>query len=60
MAGTVIDYNNPGSTDNIITKEFNKTTEDCWETGIFNSDCECSMCDHKYECSGSNIDENDD
>ena len=31
----------------------------CYETGIFNDRCDCSTCEHKYECSGSDDDEED-
>ena len=24
----------------------------CWQTGNYLSDCDCEMCDHKYECTG--------
>lgn len=24
----------------------------CWETGEYTDDCICDFCDHKYECSG--------
>lgn len=26
--------------------------ENCWLSGIFNSECCCEDCPHKYECSG--------
>ena len=35
-----------------------KTDNDiCWETGRYNDRCNCSACDHKYECSGSDSDD---
>lgn len=37
-------------------KEFD---EQCYETGVYNDNCDCELCEHKYECSGSNIDEED-
>ena len=27
-------------------------TEKCWQTGVFNSECDCEECSHKDECSG--------
>lgn len=27
-------------------------TEKCWQTGVFNSECDCEECSHKNECSG--------
>lgn len=33
-------------------------TEHCWSTGEFSDDCICEFCDHKFECSG--YDEDDD
>ena len=27
-------------------------TEQCWETGEYKDDCDCEMCDHRFECSG--------
>lgn len=39
----------------------NKTTEEanekCWETGNYSDDCDCSVCDYKYDCSGSDDEE---
>ncbi len=26
--------------------------EVCWETGIYDDDCDCESCYHKHECSG--------
>lgn len=31
----------------------------CWRTGSYLSDCDCEMCDHKYECAGYEGDENE-
>ena len=31
----------------------------CWETGNFTDDCICEFCDHKEECSGADLDEDD-
>lgn len=28
------------------------STELCWETGEYNDECNCELCDHKSECSG--------
>ena len=30
----------------------------CWETGIYDNDCDCTICSHHGECSG--YDEGDD
>lgn len=27
-------------------------TEKCWQTGVFNSECDCEKCSYKDECSG--------
>ena len=35
-------------------------TEKCWITGDYSDDCICEFCDHKYECSGYEDDEDDD
>ena len=34
--------------------------EICWETGIYDDDCDCECCYHKHECSGYENDEEDD
>ena len=34
--------------------------EKCWSTGEYTDDCICETCNHAYECSGSNIKEDDD
>lgn len=26
--------------------------EYCWKTGHYLTSCDCDMCDHKYDCSG--------
>ena len=31
--------------------------EYCWETGDYLDTCNCSICFHKEECSGSDLDE---
>ena len=36
----------------LILKLDDSYEEHCWETGNYNSDCDCEMCSHKYECSG--------
>lgn len=33
-------------------------TDICWQTGNYTDDCICEFCDHRYECSG--YDNNDD
>lgn len=32
-------------------------TEVCWQTHNFTEDCECRVCEHKWECSGYEEDE---
>lgn len=34
--------------------------EYCWETGNYQDTCNCDLCFHKEECSGSGYDEDDD
>ena len=34
-------------------------TEECWETGNYTPDCDCSMCAHRDECSGNEDDDED-
>ena len=29
----------------------------CWETGEYTDDCNCEVCDHKEECSGADLDD---
>ena len=36
-----------------------KETEQCWLTGNYTDDCCCEMCEHKWECSGYEEDEDD-
>ena len=26
--------------------------EICWRTGLYDNDCTCEFCPHKFECSG--------
>ena len=35
-------------------------TELCWQTGNYTEECVCEFCAHKYECSGSDLDEDED
>ena len=35
-------------------------TERCWETGEYSDDCECRFCQHQYECSGADLDDEED
>lgn len=35
-------------------------TEKCWQTGIYTDDCECEFCEHKFECSGYESDDEKD
>lgn len=38
----------------IITKtNTQEANEECWETGTYSDDCDCSICDYKHDCSGS-------
>lgn len=32
----------------------------CWELGLYSDDCSCSECSHSHECSGSDVDDEDD
>ena len=32
-------------------------TDKCWETGEYTDDCNCGCCDHKEECSGADLDD---
>lgn len=32
----------------------------CYATGNYTDDCVCEICDHRFECSGYNDDEDDD
>ena len=34
-------------------------TEYCWETGEYTDECDCEMCEHKFECSGYESDDDD-
>lgn len=34
--------------------------ENCWLNGVYNSECSCDNCPHKFECSGSDCSEGDD
>ena len=31
--------------------------EVCWETGLYNDDCICELCEHYYECMYGSEDE---
>ena len=35
-------------------------SEICWQTGNYNDDCCCELCDHYLECSASGYDEDND
>jgi len=39
--------------------EIFKADEKCWETGIYQNECDCYFCEHKEECSGSDADDED-
>ncbi len=30
------------------------SNDTCWETGNYTDDCDCDLCEHRYECSGYN------
>ena len=32
-------------------------TDKCLETGEYTDDCNCEFCDHKEECSGADLDD---
>lgn len=32
-------------------------TDKCWETGEYTDDCNWEFCDHKEECSGADLDD---
>lgn len=32
----------------------------CWETGNFTDDCFCEFCEHRYECSGADLHDDED
>jgi hypothetical protein len=32
----------------------------CYATGNYTDDCVCEICDHRFECSGYNDDDEDD
>lgn len=34
--------------------------EMCWNTGDFRDGCDCMTCEHRYECSGSDLTDDDD
>ena len=36
--------------------EFN---ENCWTNGTYNDNCFCEVCEHRYECSGSDADDDE-
>jgi len=31
--------------------------ETCWETNTYSSECDCSTCEHRHECSGSDAED---
>lgn len=37
-----------------------RETEACWLTGQYTDMCCCDICEHRYECSASNYDEDED
>ena len=36
-----------------------EATERCWQTGEWSDECSCELCEHRYECSGSDADDED-
>ena len=38
--------------------DFDKT-ENCWATGEYTDECDCEMCEHRFECSGYEGDDDD-
>lgn len=40
---------------NIVKDTIDSPNDLCWTAGIYNSNCDCSMCEHQYECSGSSV-----
>lgn len=34
-------------------------TDKCWENGEYTDDYNCEFCDHKEECSGADLDDDD-
>ena len=34
-------------------------TEKCWRTGIYTDECNCDFCEHQFECSAGNIDDDE-
>lgn len=38
---------------NEVEEYFNdvEATERCYETGEYTDDCDCEMCDHRFDCS---------
>ena len=42
------------------SKQVGETDNDrCYRTGIYNDRCDCSSCNWKFECSGSEVDEDE-
>ena len=33
--------------------------EICWTTGVFTDLCDCNLCPHRFECSGSEMEEDE-
>lgn len=40
--------------------DYNEANEKCWITGMWDDMCICELCEHNYDCSGSNVDWDDD
>ena len=36
-----------------------RANEFCWQTGKYNDECDCNMCEHSFECSGSGKDDDE-
>ena len=37
----------------------NDYNEMCWNTGIYSDCCDCMLCSHKDECSGSDMEDDE-
>ena len=50
--------NNPNEEAKQYFSDFEQT-EHCWATGEYSDECDCEMCEHKFECSGYEGDDDD-
>ena len=44
---------------NEIINDISALTEYCWNTGNFEAGCDCALCEHRNECSGSDASDYD-